>query len=140
MLDVARMDVFVPGGSSLPIGWIEFCGPGHPKAVKLSNEAQRRNLDDARDRLIKGNRYKPPHRTPEQVNEETARWVCDRITAWSFRSRVKGEDGSVRIQETPFTHDLAMRLLGDPKKAWLLNAAAEFLVAVENFMPASSQN
>jgi hypothetical protein len=77
-LDIARMDVFVPGGIR-PIGWIEFCGPGHPKAVQLSNEAQRRGLHEARDRAIKGTRWKPPERTPDQVNEETQKWVVDRI-------------------------------------------------------------
>jgi hypothetical protein len=136
-LDIARMDVFVPGGIR-PIGWIEFCGPGHPKAVQLSNEAQRRGLHEARDRAIKGTRWKPPERTPDQVNEETQKWVVDRIVDWSIKATAMGEGGNTIVVDVPFTHATAMKLFGDPKKGWLLNAAAEFMTAIENFMPSSS--
>lgn len=133
-IDVARWEIYPPG-STRSIGWIDFCGPGHPRSVQLSNESQRKTIHEAREKMIKGNRWKPPERTPEQVNEETAKWICDRIHDWSIKARAVDEEGNKSIIDVPFTHKTAMAMFTHPNKVWLLNAAAEYLIAIENFMP-----
>ncbi len=137
--DVARMQI-IPPGKFASIGWIDFAGPGHSKSKQMADEQSRKRLFEERQRQIMQNRYKPAEKTPEEVDREFVKMVVDRIVGWSIKGRGKDEDGEEVFVDIPFTHETAMTLMLDRRKGWVFGQCAEFLGAVENFMPASSQS
>lgn len=134
--DVARMQI-IPPGKFVSIGWIDFAGPGHQKSRQMADETSRKRLFEERQKQV-NNRRQPVEKTPAESDREFAKMVVDRIVNWSFKSRVRDEDGVESFVDVPFTHDLAMTLFLDPRKGWIFGLCADFLGNIENFMPASS--
>src|SRR6185437_11631305 len=67
--DEIVMDVIAPGSDGEKIGTITFAGPGHPKAVELSNTITRRRLREEQQRAANPRR-KMAEKTPDEVSQE----------------------------------------------------------------------
>jgi hypothetical protein len=123
------MDV-VPPGASAPIGTITFAGPGHQKSIVQSEAATKKRLFEERQRQT-NNRWKPAERTPEQLREENARFVVDRMLSWDGAFMRRDESGN--IVPIQFSEEAAVTLLLDPRKGWLFSQCLEFLGANRKF-------
>jgi hypothetical protein len=132
-LDTAELDVRHPATGE-PTGWrITFAGPGHPQVVALSDRDARKRLREEREKeqaRVNNRKWKAEDRSPEEVRAENVGYVVDRIVAWT-PVRINGED-------VPFSRDAAMRLFTDPRKGWLLNQAADFVLAEQTFFKRSA--
>jgi hypothetical protein len=130
--DTADMTVMRADGS--PSTWDStFAGPGHPKAVELSNKLSRERL--ARDReqeqaRVNGKKWKADTETPDELAQRNADYIIDRLLGWSSVS-FGGEP-------FPFTVENARKILLDPRKNIAVQAL-EFLSEQRSFTKASAK-
>lgn len=126
-IDTADMTVYVNGRATT---WVwTFAGPGHPKAIELSNRVARERLRreaDQEQARVNGKKWKADEETPEDMAKRNADYVVGRLLGWS--------DVMMGGKPFPFSPDNARALLIDPKKGALALQALEFLGDQKSFM------
>lgn len=130
-IDEAEMTVMSNGR---PTTWKwRFAGPGHAKAIEVSNRIARDRLrKDAEQEQarVNGKKWKADDETPEALAKRNADYIIDRLLGWS-PVKFAGED-------YPFTVENARKLLLDPRKGALAVQALEFLADNKSFMKRSA--
>lgn len=125
-VDTADMVVFSNGQ---PTSWVwTFAGPGHPKAVELSNRLSKERLAKEAEQeqaRVNGRKWKADVETPEETAERNANYIVNRLLGWT--------DVKFAGQPYPFTPDNARKLLLDPKMGMLVIQALEFLTEQKSF-------
>lgn len=126
-IDTADMTVYVNGRATT---WVwTFAGPGHPKAVELSNRVARERLRreaEQEQARVNGKKWHAEQETPEDMAKRNADYVVGRLLGWT--------DVMMGGKPFPFSPDNARALLIDPKKGALALQALEFLGDQKSFM------
>jgi len=124
--DEAEMVVHANGR---PTTWVwRFAGPGHPKAVEVSNRMARERLRreaEQEQARVNGRKWKAEDESPDELARRNAEYVVDRLLGWS-PVKFSGQD-------YPFSRENAIALLLDPKKGALAMQALEFLADQRSF-------
>lgn len=130
--DEAQMIVQSNGRAT---SWVwTFAGPGHPKAVDLSNKLSRERLHreaEQEQARVNGRKWKSDEETPDELAKRNADYIVERLLGWS-PVKFSGED-------YPFTPENARKLLLDPKKGALAMQALEYLADQRSFTKRSSK-
>ena len=130
-VDSANMVVYSNGQ---PTGWVwTFAGPGHPKAVELSNRLSKERLAKEAEQeqaRVNGRKWKADTETPEDSAERNASYITARLLGWS--------DVKLAGEPYPFTTENAKKLLLDPKMGMLVIQALEFLTEQKSFTKRSA--
>jgi len=130
--DTAEMIVHANGR---PTNWSwTFAGPGHPKAIELSNRLSRERLRreaEQEQARVNGRKWKSEEETPDELAKRNADYIVDRLLGWS--------DVLMGGEPYPFSPENARALLLDPKKGALAVQALEFLADQRSFTQRSSK-
>jgi hypothetical protein len=130
-IDQADMVILAKGR---PTNWVwTFAGPGHPKAVALSNRLSRERLRKEAEQeqaRVNGKKWKAEQDSVDELARQNADIIVERLLGWSS-VQMAGED-------YPCTPENARKLLLDPKKGSLALQALEFIGDQNSFLQRSS--
>lgn len=125
-VDTSEMEVMVGG---VKAGWTwTFAGPSHPMGVAQINRIAAENLQRTKlqeQAQINGKKWKAPDRSPQEVIDENADYVLERLLGWS--------DVLMGGEPFPYSRENARKILTDRNKGSLLQQAIEHLNDDANF-------
>lgn len=131
--DTADLHIVAPG-TNRRTGWvITFAGPGHERAIALSNNAQRKRLaleqriEQAR---VNGRKWKGDDKQPEENRREFIEDLVGRIVTWT---PVDIGDGPIA-----FSDKAAVELLLRPKMGFAVAQISDFLLDERSFTTGSA--
>lgn len=129
--DEAIMEVLNKGR---PTGWLwTFAGPGHPRAIAQAKRLGQENLNEARRRsqtIANGKKWTEPVESVDELRARNANFVAERVLGWS--------EVMLNGKPFPYSHQAAVELLMDPRKAELMVQALEFLGDEKSFTRSSA--
>ena len=138
--DIASLDAedtadMVVQANGRPTAWVwTFAGPGHEKAIALSNKLSRERLrreNEQEQARVNGRKWKGEEETPDELAKRNADYIVDRLIGWS--------DVALGGEPYPFSQENARKLLLDPKKGALALQALEFLGDQRSFTKRSAK-
>lgn len=131
--DIAKLTIKHPTTGKLTTWILDIAGPGHPVSEAIQNEAARERLQLQREQdmaRVNGRKWKGPDVDPDAENKKVYGRIAKRILNWSAVS-MNGE-------AFPYTSENALRLLTEPRFAWVREQALEFFAEDAAFLKASA--
>lgn len=132
--DQADLEILWPEGTK-GTGWIiTLAGPGHPKAVALSESYGRESLRKAariEAATVNGRKFKPDEGDVESTRRENVRSIVARMIDWRGLKDDNGDD-------VPFSDEKGMEVFLDPKLGWAFTQVVEYLADDRSFTKRSA--
>ena len=129
-VDKAEMKVLSAAGE--PTGWVwTIAGPGHPNTIALEDEILDKSLEEGRAKeaaRVNGKKYKPPHKTSEDIRRENAEAAASRVLGW------KPDTVTLSGETLKFSKESVVKALRDPDYGGeLTRQLTEFFKSEDSF-------
>lgn len=133
--DVAKLAIKHPT-TGAPTTWvIDIAGPGHPVTEAIQAEAGRERLQLQRDQdmaRVNGRKWKAPDADPEAENVKVFGRIAKRLLGWT--------PVTMNGEAFPYSAENAVKLLREPRFAWVAAQILDFMAEDSAFIQASAKS